>query len=171
MEKKEKRIEKKYLGDIELGTEAVVSDPCYDNSVWCMGTVTDVLPGTYKCYMSEKDTGDWGHRIAKLHAIHESEYRQGNELTGIVVGVDSGQAGIYDKAYFDTTRHDEEWYHRACDATYHRNPKEGEHALTGDVLDGKCTVSSSGYGDGSYKCLVRKNEDGKVVSITLDFCI
>lgn len=38
-----------------------------------------------------------------------------------------------------------------------------------DALDGKCLVSSSGYGDGSYLCLVGRNNNGQIVSIKIDY--
>ena len=41
--------------------------------------------------------------------------------------------------------------------------------FTASVLDNKCLVSSSGDGDGSYTCLVGKNEEGKIVSIKIDY--
>ena len=41
--------------------------------------------------------------------------------------------------------------------------------LTADTLDDRCLVSSSGDGDGSYVCLVGRNEDGKIVSIKVDY--
>lgn len=50
--------------------------------------------------------------------------------------------------------------------------KEGLEELfrfTANTLDCKCLVSSSGDGDGSYTCLVGRNNEGKIVSIMIDY--
>lgn len=49
-----------------------------------------------------------------------------------------------------------------------------EHSLfiskfAANAMDNKCLVSSSGDGDGSYTCLVGRNEEGKIVSIKIDY--
>lgn len=41
--------------------------------------------------------------------------------------------------------------------------------LDGNAIDELGLVSSSGYGDGGYDCWTHKNEDGKVVSIRVEF--
>lgn len=41
--------------------------------------------------------------------------------------------------------------------------------LTAATVDGKCLVSSSGDGDGSYHCFVGRNNKGKIVSIKIDY--
>lgn len=41
--------------------------------------------------------------------------------------------------------------------------------LDANVVYGSGFVSSSGYGDGGYSCWTAKNEDGKVVSIRVEF--
>lgn len=38
-----------------------------------------------------------------------------------------------------------------------------------NTMDDKCLVSSSGDGDGSYYCLVGRNEEGQIVSIKVDY--
>lgn len=43
------------------------------------------------------------------------------------------------------------------------------HKLSADVMDNKCLVSSSGDGDGGYHCFVGRNDDGKIVSIKIDY--
>lgn len=46
---------------------------------------------------------------------------------------------------------------------------EKSYVFAASTLDNKCLVSSSGYGDGSYTCLVGRNIDGKIVSIKIDY--
>ena len=37
------------------------------------------------------------------------------------------------------------------------------------ILDDRCCVASSGYGDGSYNCYVARNADGKIIAARLVF--
>ena len=167
-----------HVGVIELGDEAMVSDPCYDKGLWCQGIIKNLLPGKYHCYIDEFYTGSWGHRIGFLHVIHDDYLKVslddfvGKNLENVSIGVDSGQCGIYDVSYFNETRNDEEWYKRACDLTYIEDRSSDDiHPFTGGIIDGKGVVSSSGYGDGGYHCLTRKNDEGKVIAITVDFFV
>lgn len=43
------------------------------------------------------------------------------------------------------------------------------YQFTANTLDDKCLVSSSGDGDGSYTCLVGRNEAGQIVSVKIDY--
>ena len=166
MKKETRRVD---VGMIELGGQVMVSDPCYNNGVWCQGVVENVLPGKYQCWYIESDEGNWGKRVAKLYAVHEDfPGAECDEETEFEVGVDSGQAGIYDKAYFDKTRRNEEWYEKVCHLTYQDVDDEGRR-IRGGTLDGKCAVSSSGYGDGGYACFTSTNSDGEVVGIMIDY--
>lgn len=46
--------------------------------------------------------------------------------------------------------------------------KEIDGSLASD-MDGKCLVSSAGYGDGTYDCYVAENDDGKIIAIEVVF--
>lgn len=37
------------------------------------------------------------------------------------------------------------------------------------ILDDKCCVASSGYGDGGYDCLIGRNDKGQIVSAKIEF--
>lgn len=122
-------FEKETVGEITLNNKVRISDPCYDIDTWCAGTIENVLPGDYKCYMQRVDTGSWGVRISSIEVKHKDYLNiEPTENTGIDVGVDSGQAGIYDLDYFVKNREDkngdDKWYWRVCDSTYieERNP-------------------------------------------------
>lgn len=210
-------------GFIELSDKVRVSDPCYDIDTWCAGTLENVLPGRYACFLQRTDMNDWGERIANIEVRHMAFLHiEPTELQDIDVGVDSGQCGIYDLDYFIEVRKDkdgdDEWYDRVCDITgeYIDNPNyvpfeessfwkkefeiiklngeqnqstlllieylkatnqyhssmEGCKKIFGraaNTLDDKCLVSSSGDGDGSYTCLVGRNEAGQIVSIKIDY--
>lgn len=115
---------------------------------------------------------DWSGRIAYLHIRHTSvdpaEFNETNFqiVEGLDVGVDSGQAGFFDLEAFklvaatgETKRRDGsafEVFYEAC----------GEQTLHGDgwgPVNSMGVVSSSGFGDGGYRCYVRRDEEGQVV--------
>lgn len=115
---------------------------------------------------------DWSGRVAYLHIRHTGvEAVPFNEtnfqyVEGLDVGVDSGQAGFFDLEAFklvaatgETKRRDGspfEVFYEAC----------GEQTLHGDgwgIVQNMGAVSSSGYGDGSYGCYIRRDEEGEIV--------
>lgn len=160
------------LGEFELKTEvAIVSDPCYVIGTWCQITLNNVKKGLWSAYVLLTDK-----RVAQLLAF------AGNALNNVQwqavpgeVGVDSGQAGIFDARHYredaivkDVTRigpsiicPDEPWYSVCCDRT-----NNTEHCA--GVIPEGC-VASSGYGDGSYDCFVGKDEKGRITAIKIDF--
>jgi hypothetical protein len=168
------------MDTIKLGTEVIVSDPCYEIPTWCQAVVRDVLPGNYITEVEKTDLRMWGNRISRLRAIHEDYL--GHQLIWkefpATIGVDSGQAGIFSKdsyrndGYSETIPHGDgedlgiddgesgdKWYNKMCSRT----------------LGDKCwgvypegVVSSSGVGDGSYILSVAK-VDGKIVGFEIDF--
>lgn len=154
-----------HLGTFEVTDDELrISDPCYSPSTWCSGILENTKQGTWNAYVVHGDT-DWHHRCWELVAIH-SEYPKSLacQITGktdIVVGVDSGQAGIFSvSAYHGGTEDGGEygsggWYDLCCVATL-----KTKHSA--DVIEGGC-VSSTGFGDGSYKCYVTR--DGKAAAV------
>jgi hypothetical protein len=168
------------LETIQLGENVRVSDPCYDDDVWCKTKLTDVLPGQYKVEVDFSDEGAWGERISKLTVTH-IDYR--NKPLGWedydTIGVDSGQAGIF------------------CETTYRKDeivdsietPKvdfglPGEHNSGDNWYEAMCkftlsedrwgaystgVVTSSGFGDGSYPLDVARNQDGKIVAMSITY--
>ncbi len=157
---------------IEIGEEVVVSDPCYSPDTWCQGVVKNMLPGFYHCGGEIVETNGWGRRVSKIRILHEtaSEIPVYLEEESFEVGVDSGQAGIYDAEYYYDQYRDksqrEDWYNRVCDATWDENS-----GFAWDAIDGKCIVSASGYGDGSYVCRTGKNAAGQVIYVEIDYGI
>lgn len=162
-------LPKEEKGIITLSDAVRVTDPCYDLDTWCAGTIKNVLPGEFKCYSQKTDMGeDWGIRVANIEVRHKDypDVEPTEYLSDLDVGVDSGQCGLFDDAYFagfcDNDEKKDEFYHNVCNLTY----KDGCEA---DTIDDKGFVSASGNGDGSYACFVGRNEDGKVVSIKIDY--
>ena len=159
--------------DIESGVVRV-SDPCYDKSTWCAGTISNVKRGVWVAKAVKSDD----NRVSRLVAIHKDHL---GEMANwkeekIDVGVDSGQCGIYDDKYFkddsvfterskrdrrysEAICDDEPWYSWNCDITL-AEPCAG-------VIPFGC-VSSSGYGDGSYVCRTASHGK-KVIAIELDY--
>ena len=172
---------------ITLSSEVIVTDPCYDTETWCQAKLDDVLPGNYIVDCIRHDTGDWGVRNAKLIAVHEKHYEEAKdeiflnwEIHPKEIGVDSGQAGIFDmKSYrvdglemevpektFDGKTFElpieekgDEWYNKMCKFTLSEN-------MWG-YYDGG-VVCRSGYGDGAYTLYVAKDE-GKIIAMMIDF--
>ena len=86
-----------------VSSRMAVSDPCYDADVWCRGELENVLPGTWQAYAIKRDKGEWGPRVVRLVAVHR-EYADTcetvAELASFEVGVDSGQAGLFDCLHY-----------------------------------------------------------------------
>lgn len=207
-------IQTENKGVITLGAKVMVSDPCYGLGTWCQGVLENVLPGQYDCSVEYSDEGDWGTRVSAIEVTHVNydKYAFSEELEKFEVGVDSGQAGIFDYEYYakyhmnstERPHVDDDWYDRCGDLTYTsvENPDYEEFSLEltgysndelrekldayfeykdsiksrkylrkldGNTIDGLGLVSSSGYGDGGYDCWTCRNEDGKVISIRVEF--
>ena len=154
-------------------TELMVSDPCYTDEG---EVVKNVLYGKWL----GKIARGVEHRPFGLLAVHEEfhsvGFSNGNwERVGNVIGVDSGQAGIFDNAHYkddsvcegltrrynDIICEENIWYSWCCDRTLDDNG-------AGTIPYG--VVSSTGYGDGCYDMYVLKDKDNKtVVGIMIDF--
>lgn len=162
------------LGNFEVSSgQLVVADPCneWDANTVMMGLVEPALKGTWVSEVEKVEIPDWGEANAKLTAYHQSAAKQGEFLEWIkcpfVVGVDSGQAGIFDKHKFripdvDTSSDstDTAWYEACCDMT-----ESGEEA---GVLGGG-VVSRTGIGDGAYGVYKAVNQQGEVVAVKIVF--
>ena len=164
------------LGSFEMVSDRMaVSDPCYDADVWCRGELEDVLPGTWEASVIKRDEGEWGMRAARLIAVHK-EYVDCDvgpmTLAPFEIGVDSGQAGLFDCLHYrddtvavehpNVSRKDagKLWYMQCCCRTLTR---EAAGVMPYGV------VASSGYGDGSYDCFYGGNSDGKIVRVEIEF--
>jgi hypothetical protein len=164
---------------IVLGKQVVVSDPCHEHAL----TLRNVLPGEFQVSVPSARVAGWGDRNTGLVVVHNRH--RGRPLVWEKhrkeVGVDSGQAGIFDKpSYrndasvaglpwarkrppwrFDPELPGELWYVKLSDMTLNRKEHWGLYE-TG-------VVSSSGLGDGVYPILVARNPQRKIVGIALDF--
>ena len=165
---------------IKLGTEVVVSDPCYTIPTWCQVIVKNVLPGNYHSFLKKTDANDWGIRNSVLLVIHEDHMDTKKKWFhhGGVIGVDSGQAGIFSSESYRSDEVAEQigegeygsfplhrsesgdiWYEKMCSRTL------GESGW-GHYPEG--VVSCSGIGDGSYQLRVARHK-GKIVGLAIDY--
>lgn len=163
---------------ITLGQNVRVSDPCYNDDVWCKTKLTGVLPGKYSVEVDKSDEGVWGLRCSSITAIHEDYINK--DLVWDYhseIGVDSGQAGIFcessyrnDEIDIDTPPTDfvlpyddspgDAWYEKMCRFTLAE-----EHWGTYETG----VVSSSGYGDGGYPLEVARDRSGYIIGMKVTF--
>ncbi|WP_166241649.1 DUF4241 domain-containing protein [Paenibacillus turpanensis] len=165
-----------HLGEFEIATgKVVVSDPCYKlgSDQICMGMLDQVVNGMWRAQVEKTEVRDWGEVNAKITAYHHSFVEQLDHLLWVkcpfVVGVDSGQAGIFDAekyrvpdagAQSEASDADSDWYLACCDIT--------ESAEEAGVLEGG-VVSRSGMGDGGYGAYYAVNEQQQVIAVKIVF--
>ena len=144
------------LGEFELSSSVLrISDPCYERNVWCCGTIEHCVSGIWETAVLKKDEGEWGERIVVLAARHMDTGPKFNGInrakcngTGqwhhaeFEVGVDSGQAGIFDDAHYQedsavpqstVNEFESLWYNYCCDVTLSRR-KAGVIPYSREVL-------------------------------------
>lgn len=186
------------LGTFEVNSKKLrITDPCYSKDVWCAGTLDNPMPGKWYAYIQYRDEGSWGIRNSTLFAVHESYpemhklvlrgYLYRNHLANlskVSVGVDSGQAGIFDEDSYPTDptpsdrsyRDDLKSFYNRCgiqtigdgkNVLYNEGPKRVDTLQAGVVTEG--CVSLSGDGDGSYRCFFDKNADGFIDAVEISF--
>ena len=159
--------------DISLGSFYVtgnkihVSDPCCDYDSVCAAKIVNALLGKYLAKITLYDMATWGIRVANLsicHANHKNVIP--NICTDCVIGVDSGQAGFFDDAYYQQNQGGEfgdlnTFFGLACSLTLSKN--------RGGIMQDHGVVSATGFGDGSYPLYIGKNADGKIVAASISF--
>ena len=169
------------LGEFEIGSNSViVGDPAYedeannpcDDGMACNNLlirVNNAVRGRWRAWYTKVSLD--GERSAELVATLNGSKIEGWRTLG-VFGVDTGQAGIFDRAHFrDQTvvpadmkwKHgpnsdSNRWYWLCCEATL--------SSIAGTIPFG--VVSSSGRGDGMYAALKAESPDG-VVGLKLVF--
>lgn len=127
-----------YIGEIKLGEECYVSDPCYDTKTYGTYLLKNMKKGTYYCFLSllNAEQISWGERIAALYIMHKDCSTLPTEIIeGVGIGVDSGQAGFYDKEYFVETRNNDEWYDEVCVTTFEVKPNPKYRPFEKIVMD------------------------------------
>ncbi len=156
----------------------IVSDPCYAiGNVYIQGQLENVQIGDWVAEVIKLVEEDGDEAIAEITAKHVS-INSGDNIDidwnkcKYVIGVDSGQAGIFDRQYYNCDEHSKEsqesnndfgesdWYYLCCDIT------ESDE-LAGVIPYG--VVTRSGYGDGAYEYFININNDKKINAIKIVF--
>lgn len=179
-------MHRRIIGRFNLNSgRLIVTDPCYAKEAAShspgaafSGLVENAAPGEWTGGVTTKAEG---RRlvIAELEAQHESHPLQ-SEPTGewepasFIVGVDSGQAGIFDEALYppgETGQWDGSggFYDRVCTAVFGAYDAEAlsRECPAGSVTEG--VVSMSGHGDGGYRCMVYRRADGVCTAVRITF--
>lgn len=174
------------LGQFELTQPCMrVTDPCYGKDTWCCGVIPNCCTGTWTAAITiDDDDGrakllaamskDAGFDFSKFDEVWTDDrhihYMADWLVCDFEVGVDSGQAGFFDDAYYqddhvfdgtDAPARDfgSTWYSKCCELTL-----SGE---AGIIPYG--AVSCSGYGDGCYTAIIHKNQQGLVDCVLVSF--
>lgn len=195
------------IGDFKIESgSAYLTDPCYKVGTWCMAKLENVKNGKWRAYVQIHNEGAWGNRVSCLMLTHESvpELSRGDQNAIISsrvkidaeVGVDSGQAGMFDAEHYrknssipedfnanaprifkseakevdvDDPDHPSRFYAACCDRTLGPSGKGG---ISSDFFGGGTipfgAVSSSGYGDGGYDAYTC-SKDGEIVAVEIVF--
>lgn len=156
----------KHVGSFNVTSGAViVTDPCYEENYDSPNRV-ELPNGTYNAYVDivgNEITKGWGDRVANLivlkSGLEPETYRPSSSTTAnFEVGVDSGQAGVFDALSVHLTNSED--YDSWCNLS-------SSHNRAGVMTYG--VVSSSGYGDGGYICRLLKNSENIVEGIVVTF--
>lgn len=178
---------KRVLGVVDFSSgNVVVSDPCYELGTWCQHILTGVKTGRWIATKTLSDEGDWGVRVAQLEAYIDEEPKDEDftHLQNADIGVDSGQAGFFEKdGYRNASLLNGKTF--SLHSFFMPKPEDSKEKQDSDVFYGACgaltlsseqagvfpgsVVSSSGYGDGSYDLYVRRDAEGEITAMRLVF--
>ncbi len=180
----------KTIGTFQISSgQVLVSDPCYkkayhEGSMKISGKLENVCSGEWQSAVFRNDeTGGWGLRNHYLVAWLNNLPNSWTEEDSFCVGVDSGQAGIFDFERYpdgeDTDQSEnylardtgeyqdlDSFYGQCCLITMENESNAGPVTYDGQTMG---SVSSSGIGDGAYQCLTHRNEDGQIDGIKIVF--
>jgi len=165
------------LGEFEVVSDALnITDPCYDLDVWCCGRLENPKKGRWAARVHKADMNSWGARCCALEA-HATDSRPVGawKRANFEVGVDSGQAGIFDLEHYqnEADARDYKWQSKSSPLTgrsgwYDMCADKTLSRLGAGVIPFGC-VSSSGFGDGGYNCEYRTDDNDQVVSVRIVF--
>jgi len=155
------------LGSFEVMSNKIyISDPCYEydeHENTCVLTLKDVINGKY---IATTKVARIYHDIKSLTIKHEDYLHSEPSIFAGKIGVDSGQAGFFDKEYYAENQGGDfddltTLYGLACSLILSKQK--------GGIVHNRGVVSSSGCGDGEYEVFVGINEIGEIVSASIIF--
>lgn len=154
------------LGKFKSSGIMILCDPCYlRKDTNCVYRI-EVIPGYWNSRVYY-----FGDRVRILEAEVSTYSCLREELLVEDAGVDSGQFGFFDDTLFpytderlfvDDAKIDiQNFYGKCCTLTL--NEKQA------GIIDGLGVVSSSGFGDGNYPISVRRDVNGKIARVRIEF--
>lgn len=152
------------IGTFNITSNALrISDPCYEPNSSGGVTINNVVNGSWLAYY--KSNADTITHLIAIHNLYRFEASVDHFYAFATIGVDSGQAGIFDNLFYETNQggeYDEldTFYGKCCQATL--NDAIG-------IIDSNGVVSCSGYGDGQYDVYIMTNDNHQVIAIMIEF--
>ena len=155
------------LGSFEVESNKIyVSDPCYEydeNDNSCVLTLKGAVNGKY---IVTVNVARIYHDIESLTIKLEDYLYSEPSIFAGKIGVDSGQAGFFDKEYYMENQGGDfddltTLYGLACSLVLSKQE--------GGIVHNRGVVSSSGCGDGEYEVFIGINEIGEIVSASIIF--
>lgn len=158
------------LGCFSVPTgEIIVSDPCYNKGVWCMGELHNVYCGRWAALAIYYLLSFAGKRVCRLIIRSENCPTSDNlftEVAPFVIGVDSGRAGFFDSRHFQAGNENgafcQYWFDYCRRQT--RSPQNAGIITCG-------VVAEAGLGDGEYNCLSYRDNSNLMHMAELIFLI
>jgi hypothetical protein len=164
------------LGTFVASAPLLLTDPMYGVDSDLNVTVAAVAEGRWvAAAIVGRFEGNYTRTVALLAHREGSPPLEGRWVSGPgIIGVDSGQAGIFSGATFHadsevpkefdqataTVKDGDRWYSSVCEITL-REPGAG--VLPHGV------VASSGFGDGGYRYYLQRDERGTATAIQIVF--
>ena len=158
-----------------------VTDPCYEKGGRYQALVKNVKNGKWFAFIERGDED----RPAILKVVHEdyditraeNPFDVPSVLTSpekVEIGVDSGQAGVFDTKFYrddsSVVGLDRKANEAICeDEPFYSMCRSRTLSWIGAGTIPYGAVSSSGYGDGCYDAFVFKDAKGKVIDIRIIF--
>ena len=164
-------------GTLKFGPNIKVTDPCYDDSDDCHRNLV-IKPGEYICAYNTADrfgvfmcgiyNAEFFKNLEDIENLH-SQISTGFDCIGTIC-VDSGLAGFFENKPDFTN---DEWLY-LCNLTF-GNKTDNDFkiidncAYIKNVNDYKGFFTSSGEGDGDYHVNVKRNKDGEIIAVYINF--
>jgi len=164
-----------HLGVIQFGGKIIIADPYSAQTIWRMTDDIRVVPGVYHAFALRQHGVYSCPTVAELVWYHADSYVNVGHAASQVwepvkcIGVDSGQAGIFDAGIFQKIESGNQKsdkllaFSRLC-------LKAVTPAHCGCMPTGNGVVSVCGYGEDDYDVFaIQSNDDTAYTAIALDF--